>query len=103
MVHENGDGTGDLGSITFNVTIAGESWMTNKTFPTLGKYSFTMRNEDGTPRISNLSYSLDGATPIALDYTMEDANSNNGCLLNFFYTANAGTFGGGISHGVPGR
>ena len=98
LVDSNVSGGGST-DITFDITIAGESWMTSKAFPNLGKYSFTMRDSNGSSRISNLAYSIDGGTPVAIgEALLEDANGDNGCLLALPYVANAGTFGAGVAN-----
>lgn len=75
--------------------IVGESWMSNRTFPmgsggtgTGGKYSFTLRNSDGTSRVENLAYQLvDGAGNVVSSGAIV---STQGHEDNLLYTKNAG-------------
>lgn len=53
--------------LEFEGLIIGESWMANAQHPigddgtgSGGKYSFSLRNEDGTSRVTDLAYSIDG-------------------------------------------
>jgi hypothetical protein len=77
--------------ITFDGVIVGESWMANKQHPigtggigTGGKYSFTLRNPDGTSRVQGLAYSLDGGT------TWTDIVATQGHVDDIEYLKTAG-------------
>lgn len=78
------------------ITIAGESFLLNERFKPNGKYSFTLRNNDGSSRIQNLTVTLSGDAN-QTDYpahTLVDGNAlDNNCLMDFLYLGDAGQNG----------
>jgi hypothetical protein len=88
-----GNGTVD---ICPTITIAGESFLLSDKFSPNGKYSFTLRNADGSSRILNLTVTLSGDAS-QTDYpghTLVDGNAlGNNCLLDFLYLGDAGKNG----------
>lgn len=80
--------------VTLTATIAGESFMLGGQYNENGKYSFTMRNPDGTSRLTNLMYRVDGGEPIFVRHSVIDGDPLlNNCFLDFFYSANNGPYG----------
>jgi len=82
--------------VCIGATIAGESFVLNNQFWPNGKYSFTLKNPDGSSRIENLKVELSGDAS-QVDYPghmleLGDPFANN-CLLNFLYLGNAGQNG----------
>ncbi|WP_266205507.1 hypothetical protein [Pontibacter kalidii] len=77
--------------VTVDIAIAGQSVVVNKG---RAKYSFTLLDEEGNARISDLKVMVNGQEDV-IDpaYTVEVGDETNNCLADVFYTANAGTFG----------
>lgn len=93
--------SGDNVDVGVNITIAGESFLLNKQFSPNGKYSFTLKNSDGSSRIANLAVTLSGDASQVDNpgHTIVDGDAtNNNCLLAFEYTGNAGTNGTAQTH-----
>lgn len=59
-------------TVTFTGTIAGLSAQKTSKM-TSPKYSFSLLNADGTPRISNVAVSVDGGSPIPVESTVINA------------------------------
>jgi hypothetical protein len=71
--------------LTVELGIAGLSWMSNRTFPMPGKYSFSLLDKELMPRIENLTYSVDGGPAIPLEILSSDVYSG----IDFKYEPNA--------------
>lgn len=87
---------GNTGSanVTVNTLIASETFILGGPYKGKGKYSFTMSNPDGTSRLTNLTYSVNGSPPVAIGHTVVDGNSaGNNCFLDLNYSANSGPYG----------
>jgi hypothetical protein len=86
---------GTTAHIDVDVMIAGESVVANQQNPT-GKYSFSLRNGDGTNRVANVVLTVDG-TPYPLVVALQE--NCPGCIfgalgaVDFAYATNAGTNG----------
>jgi len=82
---EISDGGGNV-DIDLNIIIMGESFMIGKNF---NKYSFTLRNPDGSTRISDLRITVNGQSEV-LDHQLTDGTDDNKCLGDILYYGNAG-------------
>lgn len=76
--------------LEFDGVIVGESWMANAQHPigddgtgSGGKYSFSLRNDDGTSRVTGLSYSIDNGTT----WTPISATQGHVDDIDYFKTA----------------
>ncbi|OKL41587.1 hypothetical protein [Pontibacter flavimaris] len=85
-----GDGATNS-DVTVDITIAGQSVVVNKG---RAKYSFTLLDDEGNPRISDLKVMVTGQEDI-IDpaFAVEVGDEANNCLADVLYSANAGTFG----------
>ncbi|MFD2244701.1 hypothetical protein [Pontibacter ruber] len=84
-------GGASTSDVTVDITIAGQSVVVNKGN---AKYSFTLLDSEGNPRISDLKVQVTGQEDVinpAFGVVVGDETNN--CLADVFYTANAGTFG----------
>ncbi len=85
---EEGTGNSD---VTIDITIAGQSVVVNKG---RAKYSFTLLDEEGNPRISDLKVMVSNQEDVINPaFTVEVGDKTNNCLADILYTANAGSFG----------
>lgn len=86
--------------VTVNATIISESFMLGGKYKENGKYSFSVRNPNGTSRLTNLTYSVDGGPPVVIGHTVVDGDpAGNNCLLGSNYITNNGPYGN--SAGFP--
>jgi hypothetical protein len=97
LVQDNGSDQSGTSTLDLNISILGQSWMSNKTFPVKtdgksGKYSFTMGTTDSS-RISNLTISVNGISHPLSHTILNGSQINGNCFSGMTYTANAGAFG----------
>ncbi|MCX2739411.1 hypothetical protein [Pontibacter anaerobius] len=90
LVYPLGGGS-STSDVTLDVMIAAQSVVINKG---KAKYSFTLLDEAGIARISDLKVTVTGQDDV-LDpaFNVNVGNETNNCLADMFYTANAGIFG----------
>jgi hypothetical protein len=81
---------GSTSDVTVDITIAGQSVVVNKD---RAKYSFTLLDEEGNARISDLKVMVSGQDEVSPALEVEVGDEANDCLTDIFYAANAGTFG----------
>jgi hypothetical protein len=85
-----GDGATNS-DVTVDITIAGQSVVVNKG---RAKYSFTLLDEEGNPRISDLKVMVTGQDDVVDPaFAVEVGDETNNCLADVLYSANADTFG----------
>lgn len=77
--------------VSIDIAIAGESVVVNKG---KAKYSFSLLDAEGNPRISNLKVSVTGQEDVVDPaFSVLVGDETNNCLADVFYSANAGMFG----------
>ena len=77
--------------VAVNITVAGQSVVVNKD---RAKYSFTLLDDEGNARISDLKVQVTGQADVLNPaFAVAVGNTTNNCLADVYYTANAGTFG----------
>ncbi|MDX5436891.1 MAG: hypothetical protein LPK03_06825 [Pontibacter sp.] len=86
---------GTTSDVTLDIRVAGQSVVVNKG---KAKYSFSLLDAEGLPRISNLKVSVTGQEDV-IDpaFMVEVGDETNNCLADVFYAANAGDFGSATS------
>lgn len=81
-------------NVTVNAKVVSESFMLGGKYKVNGKYSFTVKNPNGTSRLTNLTYSLDGGPPVAIGHTVVNGDHvSNNCFLDSYYIQNNGPYG----------
>jgi hypothetical protein len=95
LFHESNPETGTPAAISIGALIAGESVIDSGK---LGiKYSFSLRNSDGSSRVNDLALSLDGtviANPLStIVENAPGAKTGDAGALDFIFTSNAATNG----------
>jgi hypothetical protein len=78
-------------AVSVDISIAGQSVVVNKG---RAKYSFTLQDEEGNARISNLKVQVTGQPDVLNPaFAVAVGDKTNNCLADVYYTANAGIFG----------